>query len=78
MKGRLVQGQCISEREADHCRLSSASSSGHSLADLAAQSARTLPSFVLCSDPFPPVTQGIRAAQGHWALVGWNAGRGRL
>ena len=65
-KGRLVRASTQVTGEADHCRLSSASSSGH----LATQSAKTLLSFVLCSDPFSLVTQGIGAAQGHRAPGG--------
>lgn len=66
-EGRLVRVSTQVTGEADHCHLSSASCSSHNSASLATQSAKTLPSFVRCSDPFPLVTQGIRAAQGHWA-----------
>lgn len=69
-KGRLVRARAHGTREVDHCRLSFTSSSGHSPVSLATQSAKTLPSFVLCSDPFSLVTQGRRAVQGHWGL-GW-------
>lgn len=77
-KGRLVRVSAQVTGEADHCRLSSASSSGHNSASLATQSAKTLPSFVLCSDPFPLVTQGIRAAQGHWAPSGVECRRPQI
>lgn len=69
-EGRLARDSAQVTGEADHCRLSSVSSSGHSLASLTTQSAKTLTSFVLCSDPFSLVTQGTRAAQGHWAPGG--------
>lgn len=53
-KGRLVGASAQVAGGAGHRRVSSASSSGH----LAAQSAKTLLSFVPCSDPFSLVAQG--------------------